>query len=388
MKRSRLDVIFGGLIVIVLVALAFVPKPIKVEKGRVQRGSLTVTVDEEAETRIHDRFEIAAPVTGRLQRIEVHAADPVERGQLLAQIEPLPLDQRERAELLARVESAQASQNEADALVEHTRTEYEQAKRNRDRASKLGAAGVISREQVELAETAEVSCAKALEAARFKAHAASYEVQVARAGLVALATERGDKPLLVNLCSPISGHVLRLLQQSERVVTAGTPILQIGHPSSLEIVSDLLSTDAVKVKPDDPVVLEHWGGEGILRAKVRTVEPSGFLKISALGVEEQRVNIVMDFVDPPGRLGDGYRADVRIIVWEGTNVLTVPASGLFRRGQSWSVFVIENGRARVREIEVGHRNAMQAEVLQGMGEGTEVILHPGNQISEGARVSF
>jgi len=388
MKRSRLAMIVGGVIVIAVVAWSFVPKPIKVERGRVERGSLSVTVDEEAETRVHDRFEIGAPVTGRLQRIELHAADPVERGQLVAQIEPLPLDQRERAELLARVDSAQASQHEANALVERIRTEYEQAKRNRDRASKLGAAGVISREEMELAETAEANSAQALEAARFKARAAAYEVQVARAGLVALAAERGDKPRLVDLRSPISGHVLRLLQQSERVVTAGTPILQIGHPSTLEIVSDVLSTEAVKVKPGDPVLLEHWGGEGILRARVRTVESSGFLKISALGVEEQRVNIVMDFVDPPGRLGDGYRADIRIIVWKGTDVLTVPANALFRRGQSWSVFVVENGRVRVREVEVGHRNAMQAEVLKGLNEGTDVILHPGNQISEGTRVSF
>ena len=172
------------------------------------------------------------------------------------------------------------------------------------------------------------------------------------------------------------------------MVAAGTPILQVGHPSSLEIVSDVLSTEAVKVRPGDPVLIEHWGGDGILRARVRTVESSGFLKISALGVEEQRVNIVMDFVDPPGRLGDGYRVDVRIILWEADDVLTVPASALFRRGQGWSVFVIENGRARARDVEVGHRNALQAEVLQGLSEGAEVILHPGNQISEGSRVRY
>ena len=181
--------------------------------------------------------------------------------------------------------------------------------------------------------------------------------------------------------------MLRLLQQSERVVSAGTPILQVGYPSQLEIVSDVLSTEAVKVKAGDPVLIENWGGDRVLRAKVRTVESSGFTKISALGVEEQRVNVVMDFVDSPTRLGDGYRVDVRIIVWEGNDVLKVPASALFRSGQSWSVFVVEDGRAHARIVEVGHRNSLEAEVMNGVDEGIEVILHPGNQVSEGTRVS-
>lgn len=386
-KLSRFVGVLVGAIVIALVAWAFVPKPIKVENGRVERGSLRVTVDEEAETRVHDRFEIAAPVTGRLQRIELHAADPVEEGQLVAQIEPLPLDPRERAELLARVESTEATRREAEANVERIRTEYEQARRTRERASKLAASGVISHEEREFADTAATNSSNALDAAKFRARAAAYEVQVAKAGLLALAVEHGDKPRIITLRSPIRGHVLRLLQQSERVVSAGTPILQVGHPSQLEIVSDVLSTEAVKVKPGDPVLIENWGGDRVLRAKVRTVESSGFTKISALGVEEQRVNVVMDFVDSPTRLGDGYRVDVRIIVWEGNDVLKVPASALFRRGQGWSVFVVENGRARARTVEIGHRNALEAELVKGVGGGEEVILHPGNQVSEGTRVS-
>jgi HlyD family secretion protein len=191
-KHGRVVAIVIAAPLIFLVVWAFLPEPVKVEKGRVQRGALRVTVEEEAETRVPDRFEIATPVTGRLRRIELHAADPIESGQTLAQIEPLPLDPRERAELLARFESARASWHEADALVERTRAEYEQARRNRDRASKLGATGVISRENLELAETAEAHSKKALEAARFKARAAAYEVEVTKAGLVALAAERGD----------------------------------------------------------------------------------------------------------------------------------------------------------------------------------------------------
>ncbi len=386
-KRGRTIGIAFGLAAILLLAWAFLPKPVKVEVGRVQRGNLRVTVDEEAETRVHDRFEITAPVNGRLQRVELHAGDPVEVGQLLAQIEPLPLDPRERAELLARVESARASEREAEALVDHARAGYEQARRNRDRAVGLAREGVISREDLELAETAETNGAEQLEAAKFKARAAAYEVQVAKAGLIALASEQGGKPRLISLRSPSQGQVLRVLQQSERVLTAGSPIVEVGHPSQLEIVSDILSTEAVNVKPGDPVLLENWGGEAALRAKVRTVESSGFTKISALGVEEQRVNIVMDFVDPPGRLGDAYRADIRIIVWEGKDVLKVPTSALFRRGQQWSVFAIEGDRAHVHDVQVGHRNALEAEVLGGLSEETRVILHPSNQISGGTRVN-
>lgn len=386
-KRNRLIGAMAVVIVIGLLAWVFRPKPIKVETGRTQRGTLRVTVDEEAETRVHDRFEIAAPVTGRLRRIELHAADPVDAGQVVVQIEPLPLDPRERSELLARLEQAQASKREAEALVERTRVDHDQAQRNRGRASKLQASGVVSREEFELAETAEANSEKALDAAKFKARAAEYEVQVAKAGLIAMEPDAGERLRLVSLRSPVRGRVLRLLQQSERVIPAGTPILQVGLPSQLEIVSDLLSTEAVKVKPGDPVVIENWGGEGQLRAKVRTIETSGFTKISALGVEEQRVNVVMDFVDDPGRLGDGYRVDVRIIVWEGKDVLVVPSSALFRRSTGWSAFVLENGRARVRDLEIGHRNALQAEIVTGLAESEQVILHPGNQITDGTRIT-
>jgi HlyD family secretion protein len=386
-KRNRLAAVTALVITIAVLVWAFRPKPIKVETGRVERGTLRVTVDEEAETRVHDRFEIATPVTGRLRRVELHAADPVEAGQIVARVEPLPLDARERSELLARLEQARASQREADALVERTQVDRDQARRNLERTAKLQASGVVSHEDLEFAETARANSDKALEAAKFKARAAEYEVQAAEAGLIALASNAGKPLRLVSLRSPVRGHVLRLLQQSERVVAAGTPILQVGHPSQLEIVSDLLSTEAVKVRPGDRVLIENWGGDSSLQAMVRTVESSGFTKISALGVEEQRVNVVMDFVDPPSRLGDGYRVDVRIIVWEASDVLSIPASALFRRGEGWSVFVIEHGRARARDVEVGHRNALQGEITKGLTEGTPVVLHPGNQIREGVRVN-
>ncbi len=385
--RNRLVAASAASITLALLLWAFRPNPIKVESGVVERGTLQVTVDEEAETRVHDRFEIATPVTGRLRRIELHAADPVEAGQIVAGVEPLPLDPRERLELVARLEQTRASLREAEALVERAQVDHQQALRTHQRVFTLQASGVVSPEQLEFAETTEANSAKALEAAKFKARAAQYDVQAAEASLIAVASTAGQFPRLVSLRSPIRGQVLRLLQQSERVIAAGTPILQVGRPSRLEIVSDLLSTEAVKVKPGNPALIENWGGDGVLLAKVRAVESSGFTKISALGVEEQRVNVVLDFVDDPGRLGDGYRVDIRIVVWEGKDVLIVPSSALFRRGKAWSVFVIENRRARVRDVEIGHRNSLQAEILRGLPEGTEVILHPGNQVAEGSRVT-
>jgi HlyD family secretion protein len=176
------------------------------------------------------------------------------------------------------------------------------------------------------------------------------------------------------------------VEKSERVVTAGAPLLTVGDPALLEVVVDVLSTDAVKIKPGMPVWLEDWGGERSLRAQVRTVEPSAFTKISALGVEEQRVNVVAGFVDSPNPLGDGYRVEVRIVVWERDAVLKIPTSALFRRGQQWSVFTVENGKAWLRMVEVGQRNALEAEILSGLSAGDEIIRHPSSQLEGGVRV--
>jgi HlyD family secretion protein len=184
----------------------------------------------------------------------------------------------------------------------------------------------------------------------------------------------------------VRGRVLRVIEKSERVVTSGTPIVVVGDPSKLEVVVDLLSTDAVKVRPGTAMLLENWGGEAAIRARVRTVEPSAFTKVSALGIEEQRANVVADFVDPPAPLGDGYRVEARIIIWEAESVLKVPSSALFRHGDGWSVFVVESGNAVRREVEIGHRSQFEAEVLKGIEEGAQVVLHPTNQISDGSRV--
>jgi HlyD family secretion protein len=284
------------------------------------------------------------------------------------------------------VQSAEALKREADERVEQARSDYEQASRERERAERLAKDGLVSTQSLEQAKNAEATSANELEAARFKAQAAASDVKVARAGLIAIDSERKDAARLVRLRSPVGGRVLRVVEKSERVVAVGTPIIVLGDPNKLEVVVDVLSTDAVKVRPGAIVLLEDWGGEAALRARVRTVECSAFTKVSALGIEEQRVNIVADFVDPPGQLGDGYRVEARIIIWESKAALKVPSSALFRHGDGWSVFVIEEGRARRREVETGHRSQFEVEILGGIEEGNHIILHPPNQIADGAGV--
>jgi HlyD family secretion protein len=304
----------------------------------------------------------------------------------VAVITPSPLDPREREEVIARVQSAEALKREADERVERALSDYEQARRERERAERLAKDGLVSIQSLEQAKNTEVTSANDLEAARFKAQATASEVKVARAGLIAIDAERKDAARLVKLRSPVGGRVLRVIEKSERVVAVGTSIMVLGDPHKLEVVVDLLSTDAVKVMPGAIILLEDWGGEEALRAQVRTVESSAFTKVSALGIEEQRVNIVADFLDPPGPLGDGYRVEARIVIWESKDALKIPSSSLFRHGEGWSVFVIEEGKARRREVEIGHRSQLEVEILSGIVESEQVVLHPSNQIADGASV--
>ena len=384
--QKRILLLALGAAIVTLLVVALLPSPLTVEAVRASRGPLRVTIDEEGETRAHDRFMVAAPVAGRLERVEFEDGDAVTRGQVVAVIHPLPLDVRSKAEAIARVDSAEAGKREAAAQVQHAQADQDQARRERERAEKLVKEGLVSVESFERAKTAETTAAHELEAARFRNEAAAYEVEVARAALIAAGLGAEEPARLVQLRSPVRGSVLKVLEKSERVVPAGTPILSVGDAAKLEIVVDVLSTDAVKLSPGMPVLLENWGGEQPLRACVRLVEPSGFTKISALGIEEQRVNVIADFVDPPGRLGDGYRVEARVVIWEAESVLKIPSGALFRRGQDWNVFALEDGRAQARQVEIGHRNALEAEVLHGIEEGNGVIVHPSNEIASGMRV--
>lgn len=377
----------GAVVFAVIIALR--PSPIGVEAARVACGTLRVTIDAEGKTRVQDRFAVAAPVTGRLARIGLHRGDQVSRDAVLARIDPLPLaplDPRQIAEARARIAAAEHLRHEADAVVAHARADCEQARREFERAEKLVETGDIARQEFERLRTAEQTCRQQLEAATFKARAVAAEVEVAKAALLAIEQAgQSGQASTVFVRAPVGGRVLRVLEESERVVTAGTPLLELSS-HALEIVIDVLSVDAVKVQPGASVRIEGWGGEQPLQARVRLIEPSAFTKVSALGIEEQRVNVIADFVEPTVPLGDGYRVEAQITVWEGEQVLQVPTSALFRKGQGWSVFVIENGQARERKIEVGHRSPTAVEIRSGLVEGATIILHPTNELADGVQV--
>lgn len=389
-KWMRIGILLAMLAAIaVAVALALRSSPIGVEAAQIACGPMRVTVDAEGKTRVRDRFVVAAAVTGRLARIELRRGDLVSRGAVLARLDPLPLaplDPRQTAEARARVAAAEQLRHEADALVARARTDCDQARRDYERAERLAESGDISRQEFERLRASEQTCRQQLEAAGFKARAAAADVDVAKAALLAIEQAgQSGQAATVLVRAPVGGRVLRVLEESERVVAAGTPLLELSN-RTMEIVIDVLSVDAVKIQPGALVTIESWGGDQSLQARVRLIEPSAFTKISALGIEEQRVNVIADFIESETTLGDGYRIEAQIVLWEAQDVLQVPTSAIFRKGQGWSVFVIENGLAKERPVEVGHRSPTTAEIRAGVAEGGIVILHPTNQLASGMRV--
>jgi HlyD family secretion protein len=386
MKTFKKSFWLGGAVLLATAGLVWfwMPKPVAVDLAQARRGALTVTVDEQGRTRARDRYVLASPVAGRVSRLDWQEGDRVLAGQPLARVYPSPLDPRELAEINARIQMTQALQQAAEERVAEDRAVHEQARRERERYERLFKTGGISKQAFEQAEKAEVTSARELEGAKSRATAAVYEVKMARARL--LAAEKGRDGAFLSLRSPVNGRVLKIPEKSERVVTAGTPLLVLGDATRLEVVIDLLSSEAVKVRPGMPVILENWGGDRVLPARVRTVESQGFTKVSALGIEEQRVNVVADLLEPPGPLGDDYRVEARIVIWEAKNVLMIPAGALFRAGTDWAVFTDRGGRARKQIVEAGQRTPREVEIVKGLREGDWVIAHPTNQIEEGTRV--
>jgi len=368
------------LAVVALLAFFLRPAPVRVDTARVEQGSMQVTVDELGETRSHDRFVVTAPVAGRLARIELHDGDAVQQDQVVALIAPLPLSVRERNEQAARIAAAESQQRTVQELLRHGVEDLAQARRESKRVQRLVKEGFMTAQAAEQARNAEVTIANEVEAARFRVKSAAAEVTLARSGLIA---EQGG---LFRIRSPVAGRILRIADASERVVAAGTPLLTLGDLSKLEVVIELLSTEAVKVRPGMPVMLDGWGGKQPLQAKVLRVEPFAFTKVSALGIEEKRSNVVADLGDVPQELGDGYRVNARIVVWSANAVNKVPGSALFRCGEEWCAFVVESNVAKRRVVKIGQRNAQEAEVLQGLVPGEIVIRHPANQIAEGVKV--
>jgi len=379
------------------IAYGFKPQPVAVDVETVSTGPMMVTVDEDGRTRIREKYIVSAPLAGRLRRIELEPGDTTEAGEtLLATIEPGDpelLDSRALAQAEARVNAAAAALKQAEPHLKNARTALDFAETELGRKRELAASKALSQELLDDAEMQFKMRSEEYRSAKFAMEIATYELQQAQAAASRTNPDVDaiqDDSWNFRIDSPINGRVLRVLQKSSAIVTAGTPLIELGDASDLEIEIDVLSSDAVGIKPGDRVIIEHWGGERELEGRVQMVEPAAFTKISALGVEEQRVWVIVDIVDPPSKrptLGDGYRVEGRIVTWESSSVLRVPTSGLFRdEDRNWSVFVVDGTKSKMINIEIGQNNGLVAEVTQGLSEGDSVIVHPSDQVADGVLV--
>jgi HlyD family secretion protein len=387
----------GFMILAVAIAAALVwgfwPAPVLVESAAVVRAPLSVTVDEEGRTRVKDRFVISAPVSGYLQRITLDVGDAVSQGQILALLEPLRpevLDPRSRARAEAQVAAARAAIRRAEQQVDAAHAEAEYARSDHERKQKLLEKSLISNEELEQAATRSREAAAQLRSAEFDVEVARHEMTAAETALqFSIAGNGTEATETVAIRAPVDSRVLQIHHESEGVLATGEPLLEIGDAAALEVAVDVLSADAVRIQPGTRVQLLRWGGEQALEAVVRTVEPTGFTHISALGVEEQRVWVIVDLVSPREdweQLGDGYRVEARFVLWQADDVLQVPASALFRVNDSWAVFVIREGKARRVMVKTGHSNGLISQIIEGVQDGDRVILHPDDRIADGVRV--
>lgn len=400
--KSRSTVIAAAVVVVgAFMLYAFWPRTLAVDIGAAGRGPMMVTIDEEAKTRVRDAYVVSAPVAGRLLRVEVEPGDEVSEGEtIVARLTPATpsvLDIRTEEQARAAVEAAEAALTLARAEMRRASADADLAETELDRTRTLRQSGTVSEAALDRAERAARSADAALDTARAAVSMRQAELDNARAMLMT-PTEADRKAAGTNphpqislpLRAPISGRILRVIQESETVLAPGAPILEIGDPlGDLEIVAELLSTDAVKVSPGDRVIIDKWGGEEPLEGRVEKIEPWGFTKYSALGVEEQRVNAVIKFAgaqDARRRLGHGFRVEVRIVIWEDEAALAVPSSAVFRQNEQWMVFAVRNGRAALSPIEAGRNNGLAVEVRGGLEDGERIILYPGNRIADGARV--
>jgi HlyD family secretion protein len=391
--RKWIIVIIITVAVILAIVYGFMPKPIPVDLVKASRGPLKVTVEEEGKTRVQDRFVLSAPVAGFMRRIKLDVGDPVQKGETLVEMESLKsnlLDPRSHATAEAAVSSAEAALKVEEERVIAAEADAEYSRRNLERIKKLFEGGYVAKDALEQAEAG----AKRAEANLLSAEAA---VKVARSELEraqtvlrhSAAEETRIQGKIVTIHAPVNGSVLKIYRESEGVVQSGEPLIDIGDPKYLEVKVEVLSADAVRIKPGTSVLFERWGGSSALPGKVRVVEPAGFTKVSSLGVEEQRVLVIVDLTSSDQNeqsLGDGYRLEASFVIWEGKDVLQVPTSALFRKQEGWGVFVVKNNKALLREVKVGHRTGLAAEILSGLTEGEEVISHPDNSIEGGTRV--
>lgn len=363
-----------GLGLIVLLGFGLRPKPAPVETARAVTGPLRATVSEEGKTRIKQRYVVSSPVSGQLRRVPFKPGATLAAGDVVAVIEPMtasPLDTRSRA-------LAEARRDAAGATLEKSRAAHALAVSEVKRAQVMFDAGTLTPQELDGARLRETVAARDVVAAEGALRAAEAELAVG-----------GPSGALVEVRAPVAGRVLHVFQESERPVAAGMPLLDVGDPSDLEVVIELLSRDGAALQPGAQVELEQWGGAKPLEARVRLVEPAAFTKISALGVEEQRVNVVADIITPVAEraaLGDNFRVEGRVVVWESGQVLKVPVSAIFRHGDSSAVYVVRGGKAALVAVTAGRSSGSEVQVVQGLNEGDEVILYPGDRIKDGQRV--
>lgn len=390
--------ILMGLVAVAVMGVmvyAFLPQPVLVELAPVSRGDLQVTVDEDGKTRVKERYTVRSPLSGRLRRIEWRAGDPLtQQESVLAVIDPADpqlLDARVRAQAEARVRAAEAQRHQASALFEKALANLQFAETDLGRIRQLHAKRAASDDDVEQADTRKRAATEDYRAARFAEEIAKFEIELAQAALLRTDPE-SDTQLdawQVRIRSPVSGQVLRVIREDAGQVEADTPLLEVGNSADLELEIDVLSMDAVRIRPGAEVRIENWGGSGPLQGQVRVIEPSAFTKISALGVEEQRVNIIADLTDAREKwenLGDNYRIDARILVSERKNVLKVPSGALFRHQSGWAVYRLVQRRVQLQLVEVGERNSREAEILSGLSEGDSVVVYPSDKVRPGVAI--
>jgi HlyD family secretion protein len=381
----------GAFTLLSLILWGLWPKPVIVETGVAERSSLTVRVSEEGKTRVRNRYIVAAPVAGKMLRVPLKPGDTVEADKtLLTSIEPVAsplLDPRARVQAEAVVSMHETSRKRAAESLAAVRAALALAEADRDRMRSVKRDGSVSESDRDRMETDASIKAAEVRAAEFSLQVIDYELAQARAVL-----ERPDINTagnLVEVRTPVSGRVLKVMQESETVVSPGMAILEIGDPHDIEIEAEILSRDAVSIQPGDSVEIDQWGGDSPLKGRVRRIEPAAFTKISALGVEEQRVIVLSDLIDPPDAaraLGDRYRVEVRVAVWHADDVLVVPAGALFREGNAWKTYIYQNGRARVATVEAGHSDGRFTEVLSGLKAGDKLLMHPPDTVGDGTRV--
>lgn len=383
-----------AIILVLLLGWGFLPQPVMVEVKQVVRAPLTVAIEEEGRTRVIDRYVIAAPVSGVTCRVDLNVGDAVEQGQVLLSITPLDsqiLDARSLAQATAKVEAAKSALRAAEERARAADATAQLASNELKRLQPLMQKNLISRETYDKAVAADNTAAANKRSADFNVEVARYELNAAKSVIDYKTGETPQAAERIKVRSPITGRILKVEHKCAGPVTTGAPLMEVGDPSVLEVEVDVLSADAVKIKPGMKVLFDRWGGKNPLQGTVRNVEPVGFTKASALGVEEQRVLVISDFTSPAEQLqslGDGYRVEARFILWHDDNVLQVPASSLFRYNNGWAVFLVKDGRAYRQSVKVGQRNGLTAQIVEGVKENEMVVNHPGDDVEDGVSVDI